>query len=635
MATTETITILKIDTGEAVKNVGDLKSNIKILKETLQTLEIGSREYQDTLDELKVNQNALKDAMYATSSSMEDVTKAASGANVVFDENNKLIKDETVSYNAYVHAMASLKEEFRSTADAVKRAKLADAISQVNDELKEMDAAQGNFQRNVGNYEGALKSWAGGIDAMDKGLKMANGSMRDLKGGVEAFAKSPAIASFALIVSVVMKLADSLKENETAMAALKKGMEALKPVTDFIAGIVEKLASFLADIIGKVSEFVTSNGLFQKIISGVTGVGNAIFQFITAPLQGVFAAIKVFKEKGIKGIKEAAQAFGQEMKQGVSFKQNFNAGAAAADAMISGMGSRKKEAKTAGKTIAKEVKEGVREELLDIDKLLAEIDKTIAGLDADFDRVQENINKKAEQSESYRLSRMKEQNKERLALLEQFYSDALDRGDLEKALEYDTEIADLRVEIAKKEAEEKAKIEEEYQKARVAAVQSSIDATTALLGTIADLYEADEAGAKRNAGKIKALRIASAIIDTISGAVGAFTQASKTYPPPYGQIIGAASAATVTAAGMANIAKMRSTATDGSGTGASVSASDVSAVTQAPSLTTQVSSFRTVTSASEEDRLNAMYGDQRVVLVMSDLELREGQRKVQVAEASF
>lgn len=635
MATTETVTILRIDTQQPVKSIGDLKTNVKLLKDSLNGLEIGTREYQDTLDELKVNQNALKDAMYATSSSMEDVTKAATNANVVFDDQGKLVKDATVSYNAYVHAMASLKEEFRSTGDAVKRASLADKINQINDQLKGMDAAQGNFQRNVGNYEGALKSWAGGLDALDKGLKSAQGGIHGMKDGVEAFAKSPAVATFAILVSVAMKLADAMKENETVTNALKKGMEALRPVMDFISNIVEGLAEFLADVIGKVSEFVASNGLFPKIVKGVMGVGNAIVQFITTPVRGVIAAIKVFQEQGIKGIRNAAKAFGNEMKTGVSFKSNYEAGAAAADAMMDGMASRKKKAKDTGKAVAKEVKNGISEELLDVDKLIADLDKAMEAVYTNMDLVEENANQKAEKAEAYRLSRIKEDNEARLAALEEFYNAALERGDLEKALEYDTQLADLRVEIAKKEAEEKAKIEEQYQQARIASVQSAIDTTVSLLSTMADLYEGDEKAAKKNAKKIKALRIASALIDTISGAVGAFTQASKTYPPPYGQIIGAASAATVTAAGIANIAKMKSVQEDATTDSVSTASASTPAVVQAPELTTQVSQVRTVTSASEEDRLNAMTYDRRVVLVTSDLELKQDQQRVQVAEASF
>lgn len=637
MATTETVTILRIDTQQPVKSIGDLKENVKLLKDSLNGLEIGTREYQDTLDELKVNQNALKDAMYATSASMEDVTKAATNANVVFDDQGNLIKDATVSYNSYVHAMASLKEEFRSTGDSAKRADLANKIIQINEQLKEMDKAQGNFQRNVGNYEGALKSWSGGLDALDKGLKSAQGGIHGMKDGVEAFAKSPAVATFAILVSVAMKLADAMKENETVTAALKKGMEALKPVMDFISNIVEGLAEFLADVIGKVSEFVASNGLFPKIVKGVMGVGNAIVQFITTPIRGIIAAIKVFQEEGIKGIRNAAKAFGNEMKTGVSFKSNYEAGAAAADAMMDGMASRKKKAKDTGKAVAKEVKNGISEELLDVDKLIADLDKAMEAVYTNMDLVEENANQKAEKAEAYRLSRIKEDNAARLALLEEFYNDALERGDLEKAMEYDQQIADLRYKIAKEEADKEAELILKKENSRKAAMQSTIDFTAGMLSQIADMYEANDKSAKKNAKKIKALRIASALIDTISGAVGAFMRASETYVAPYGQIIGAAAAATVTAAGMANIAKMRSTPEeDASGSSApSVSSASTPAVVQAPELTTQVSQVRTVTSASEEDRLNAMTYDRRVVLVTSDLELKQNQQRVQVAEASF
>ena len=639
MAVTENITILKIGTQEAVQNIGDLRKNVQILKKSLEDLDIGSREYQDTLDELKVNQNALKDAMYATSSSMDDVAKSASGANVIFDEQGKLVKDATVSYNSYVHAMAALKEEFRSTGDAVRRADLADKINQINDQLKGMDAAQGNFQRNVGNYEGALKGWANGLDAMDKGLKAATGGVNGLKGGVEAFAKSPAIASFTILVSVAMKLAEALKENDTAMAAVKKATAALQPVMDFFGGVLETIAGVLADVIGKVSEFVSSNGLFQKIIGGVVGVGNAIFKFITAPVRGVIAAIKVFQDEGIKGIRNAAKAFGDEMKGGVAFRSNFEGGQAAADAMISGMSSRKAPAKEAGKTIAKEVKDGVKEELdLGLDEIIAGAEKSMEDLFKDMDRMDADRLKREADSESIRLGRLKQSNEERLAMLQEFYDAALERGDLSKALEYDTKIADLRVEITEKEIEERKKKEEEYERTRTAVLMASFDTTASILGSLADLYEADDEGQKKNAKKIKALRIATATIDTISGAIGAYMQASKAYTPPWGQIIGAAAAATVTAAGLANIKKIRSTNTDGGGSSADVSAPSTTgtpAVVAAPALTTQVSNVRSVTSASEEDRLNAMASDQRVVLVMSDLEVKQDQVRTQVAESSF
>ena len=650
----ETITILKVGTEEAVKNINDLRNNIKTLKENLEDLEIGTQEYKDTLDELKVNQNALKDVMYATSSSMDDVAKAATGT--------------ADSYNSLVHRMAALKEDFRSTEDAARRADLGGQIKAINDQLKDMDALQGNFQRNVGNYANSIKDAFGdmsvNVDVFRKGLGAAGGGLKGMKDGLEGIAKSPAIATFGILVSLALKLADELKGNETAMAALKKAMAALQPVMDFLSGIIDKLAGYLADVIAKVTEFVSSNGLIEKVINGVMGVGNAILQFVIAPFKGVVAAIKVFKEQGIKGLGDAAKAFGAEMKSGVSFKQNFQAGQAVADTFISGAKSKKKEVKDAGKDLGKDAKDGFLEE---IDKIGEELDKQMEADLAAMLKAEEEANKAAVKKADERLKALdkatdhqlelnnilvenesdrankeyqiqEEANKKKLSLLEQFMEDALDRNDLDAYLAYDQERADLQVEIETNALREKKRIREQdlkdaekKAKAQKDLLKGVASSTSSILGSIADLYESDEKNSEKNANRIKNLRIAAATIDTISGAIGAFMQASETIPPPYGQIVGAAAAAAVTASGLAEIAKLKSTKVSGSST----SSPSNPAVTSAPTLTTEVANVRSVTSSSEEDRLNQMASDQRVYILASDIEASQNQIKTQVAESSF
>ena len=581
----ETITILRVGTEEAVKNINDLRSNIKTLKENLSELEIGTEEYQNTLDELKVNQNALKDAMYATSSSMEDVAKSATGA--------------SESYNSLVHRMASLKEEFRATNDAVRRADLGNQIKAVNQQLKDLDALQGNFQRNVGNYAGSIKDAFGdmskNVDVFRKSLGAAGGGLNGMKDGLEGISKSPAIATFGILVSIALKLADELKDNETAMAALKKAMAALQPVMDFLSGIIEKLAGYLADVIGKVVEFVTSNGLIDKVIKGVMGVGNAILQYVIAPFKGVIAAIKVFKEQGVKGLGDAARAFKDEIKSGVSFKQNFQAGQAVAETFIAGAKSKKKDVQAVGKEVADSFKEELK--LEDWEKALAEGDKKIA------------------EEKKARLEMQKSLDAEIQAEV-----DATNEAIMES---YDEMIA--------KEEEERKKAEK-MAKAKITTLQAVAGATSSILGSIADMYESDGEQSEKSAKKIKALRIASATIDTISGAIGAYMQAVATIPPPWGIIAGAANAAAVTAAGIAQIAQIKNTEVSRNGGGTSVSSPAIAA---APTLTTQVSNVRTVTSASEEDRLNQMAQDQRVYILSSDIEASQNQIKTQVAESSF
>ena len=652
----ETIQIIRIDTGEAVKSVNDLRENVKILKERLGDLEIGTTEYQDTLEELKVNQAAVKDAMYATTASMDDLSKSATGT--------------SNSYNSLVHRMASLKEELRATDVSTEQGKqrfkeLAAQINEVNDNLKDMDALQGNFQRNVGNYPGLMKTFSGSLDALDKGLKATAGGVGGLKDGFDALAVNPAFTILGIVVDLFGSLANTLKEDETSMAAVNKAGVSLEPVFKFLKGILEKVVNIVADLITKVSAFVQSNGLIPRIIDGVVGVGNAIFKFVVAPFKGVVEAIKVFKEQGVRGLGDAAKAFANEMKTGVAFKSNYQAGESIVDAITAGIKDKKKDVSAAGKDVIKPLKDGIDMEL---DKMIQDLDKEMDKMIQELDKEQEDANKIANSIAQGRLANLdkaaKHQlelndilveddrekaekayqiqlsaNERRLAALEQFAQDALERGDLDAYLEYEQEAADLEVEIETNALREKKRLREqdakdakEKAKQQMEVMQSVASATSGILGSIADMYESDEKNSEKNANKIKGLRIASATIDTISGAIGAFMQAVQTIPPPMGAIIGGIQAAAVTAAGIAQIAKIKSTKVSGS---ASNSAPTAPAVTSAPVRTMDIQQVRSVTSASEEDRLNQMASDQRVVLVMSDLEVKQNQSRVQVAEASF
>ena len=652
----ETIQIIRIETGEAVKSVNDLRENVKILKDRLGDLEIGTTEYQDTLEELKVNQAAVKDAMYATTASMDELAKSATGT--------------SNSYNALVHRMAALKEELRATDVSTEQGKqrfkeLAAQINEVNDTLKDMDALQGNFQRNVGNYPGLMKTFSGSLDALDKGLKATSGGVGGLKEGFDALAVNPVFAILGIVVTLFKSLADTLKEDETTMAAVNKAGVSLEPIFKFLKGILEKVVTIVTDLITRVSSFVQSNGLIPKIIDGVVGVGNAILKFVIAPFKGIVEAIKVFKEQGVRGLGDAAKAFANEMKTGISFKSNYQAGESIVDAITAGIKDKKKDVSAAGKDVIKPLKDGIDMEL---DKMIQELDKELEQDIARMLKEQEDANKIANSIAQGRLANLdkaaKHQlelndilveddrekaekayqiqlsaNERRLAALEQFAQDALERGDLDAYLEYEQEAADLEVEIETNALREKKRLREqdakdakEKAKQQMEVMQSVASATSGILGSIADMYESDEKNSEKNANKIKGLRIASATIDTISGAIGAFMQAVQTIPPPLGAIVGGVQAAAVTAAGIAQIAKIKSTKVSGS---ASNSAPTAPAVTSAPVRTIDIQQVRSVTSASEEDRLNQMASDQRVVLVMSDLEVKQNQSRVQVAEASF
>lgn len=651
----ETITILRVDTGEAVTSVQDLKDNIKALKDVVAQAEIGSEEYQKALNELRVNQNALKDAMYATSASMEDVAKSATGA--------------SESYNSLVHRMAALKEEFRSTGDAARRMELGAQIKEVNDQLKEMDALQGNFQRNVGNYAGSLKSVIQDIPSF---AGPARKGLDDINKSMGLISKNPLMGIITLLFPLIMKITDGLKDNKTALDAIDKAMKALQPVFNVVTKTVETLAGWISKAVDWFVKLLDQNKeTFASIVSGAVGVGNAILQYLLTPIRTVVEAAKglgnIFKDiftGNWSKIKEDAEtAFGgikDAIGKGFDFKQNFAAGKEAGQKFVDGLLTMKPKAKDAGKAVGASVREGVADEL---DKMAEDVDKAMDRVFADWQKAEEERNKMAEAQERRRLEAIAreeevgkrvngimiedakdlaeaqyqtqlEANEKRLAALRQFSQDALERGDIDKWLEYEQQAADLSVDIELDRAEREKAIRaqelaemKKVQEQKVSAMQSLASATGNILGALADMMESSAEGDKKAANKVKGLRIASATIDMLQGAVTAYSSA-QTLGVPLGPIVGAANAAAVTAMGIANIQKIRSTQVGGSGTTAAPTVS-------APRVDVGPAQTTVIRGANEEDRLNRMAADQRVYILQSDIEAAGHTSKVQVAEASF
>ena len=660
----ETITILKVGTEEAVKSVGDLKNNIKILKEQLSDLEIGTTKYQDTLSELKVNQNALKDAMYATTSSMDQLTEAATGTGE--------------SYNALVHRMAAYKEELRtvdtSTEEGMQRFKeLAASVNDVNDKLKELDALQGNYQRNVGNYKSALD----GLHDVVKDLPPSMGAVKkagdQLDKSFKLMATNPIIGTVTLLAPLINKIADGLKDNEKATQALNKAMKALEPVMQFFEGILDKIADALSWCVDQLIELANkSDGTFNKIVSGVTGVGNAVINFLVTPFRIAIEAgkglVNVLKDifsgnwkQAGESAKNALAGISGAIDKGFAFKQNFEAGQVAADAFVSGLSSRRKKAKDGGKAIAQEVKDGFDEIIID---MAADMDKAAAALDkAEADmlkaalrhekerleaidkaaKYQQDVNaatvdderKRAE--ESYRIA--VEGNQRKLAALREFQQAAVQRGDLSAYLDYEQQVADLEVQIEVEAMNERARIRrqdiadaEKAAQAKAKIMQAYASGVGDILGAIADLYDASADDDKRAFENSKRFQIAETWVNTLSGMASAIwaTWNDKTIPSAIAKAaLAATNAAGVLASGIATTAKIRSTQFGGGGVGTAAIAA------AAPSVATSLPQVLQAQTASDVDRLNRAAEPSRVYILQSDIEAAGRAQKVRVAESTF
>lgn len=208
--------------------------------------------------------------------------------------------------------------------------------------------------------------------------------------------------------------------------------------------------------------------------------------------------------------------------------------------------------------------------------------------------------------------------------------------DEEERLQIEQDIADAEIQIQenaylKQKAirDKNYKDEQEKQQGRVALLQASMQATSQILNSIADMYEADGEVNEEEAKKIKNLRMASAYIETLQGAVTAYASA-QSIPPPAGPIIGGINAAAVVAMGLANIAKIRNTDVSTSSSGGGGAAVMPQASTYTSELPVQYN--RSITGMSEIEQLNR---DTRVVLVESDVFAAIEKNRVRISESEF
>lgn len=204
-------------------------------------------------------------------------------------------------------------------------------------------------------------------------------------------------------------------------------------------------------------------------------------------------------------------------------------------------------------------------------------------------------------------------------------------------LELQRQIADMEVDIVIeknkriKEEDKKALTDKQEMWSRAAEITAFIGSmTTGILDDIANSMEVTNA---KEFKRQQDLQVASATINMIAGAAGAFMQAMATYPAPIGAAVGAVMSAVALTTGAMQIRKIKQQKYKG---GSSVpSTSSAPAAVAAPNIETQLPTVRTLTGAKEEERLNRMASPVRAYIVDSDLQAKERERDVIEEETSF
>ena len=639
--------IITVDTGDSNTTLKEYRQQIDNIKESMSSLDSTTEEYQSQAQELKDAQDRLNNVLKEGG----DVAAHAEG-----------------SYNQLEATMAELKAQWKATGDEAERADLGKKILDINNQLKDLDASTGDFSRSIGDYAGAFEeafnTCLDGMSSLDGPLGELGGNVKDLVplikatsqaatkglGGVRKALLSTGVGALVVSVGLLVSHWDDFRK---------------------LVGISDEQMAAFKD---------TAVNTLKNIISGVVGVGNVIVQSLLTPIRTVIEAFKglgnvvrdVFTGD-FKSIKEdAANAISgitSTIRDGFSFKDNYNTGVEVAEGIFAGINSRLKEAEAVGEAVSEAVDTGATNKATDKADNSQPTDEA-----EEIDNETVKILERLSQRGKSKLDLLKEQYEKERALLIQHNLDtsALDAEFAERSAEIEAEMsAELdgvlerlrqsslsRWDIEREELETKYQyerdllvaagedttaLEQYYSEQRIKINEDEAAEKRALMAQNANLMISSTAGlfgalsqlSEEGSEQQKAFAIMETILNTLTAIMGIWAGYSKF--TAFGVAAAIAQTATVTALGAATIAKMKAVTKDSAG---STSVSGLTAGVSAPSAGGSNLTMTSVNPLLDEqadlNRLNAASAGndrmQNVRVYVVDQDIRDANVRAQVVE---
>lgn len=232
----------------------------------------------------------------------------------------------------------------------------------------------------------------------------------------------------------------------------------------------------------------------------------------------------------------------------------------------------------------------------------------------------------------------------KLAKIKELHQQAVDTGDYTSQVLLAQEIADQELAVEEAKYAEEERMRQANLAAEEAAAQKRIEITNKVASALSaagsvtqGILEITQAAAEKDgeitekeAKKIKGMQIAVATMNMLAGITAAISGAFTTKTGPWDIALAAVQAASIAAAGTANIMKIKNTDLAGSvpsGAQAAVTPNSNIFGTDLP-----MSYVRNVTTASEVDALNQ---DTRVYILESDIQASNKKVSVRESESSF
>lgn len=337
MAQTEIKKVISIDTKSSNKSINSLKKDIDALTNSLNDLEIGTKEYNETLSLLgkrqsefnKINEQIARSSR-TTAQRFESVAKistglasgygAATAAITLFgkeseDLNKVMVKlQSTIALVQGVGGIKDLIEELPALGNWFK--KLVDYITPFNTgldnaakNLNNIDAAKLN---NIGTSVGNVGTELGNISKVVKDLEGAN---INFKGGmIQGVMGTPAEISatnksVSNIIPIVGKFNDTVKNSANSMKVTSEELERLKRNSPAIAAALNKQADAAKGLADGTSQAAKATTAFSKATTALKTIGNVTVWIALATAIGLAINKVIDYVSSIKSAEKEAAEF--------------------------------------------------------------------------------------------------------------------------------------------------------------------------------------------------------------------------------------------------------------------------------------------------------------------------------------
>lgn len=641
MATTK-VSVFKLETADAQKSVGDLRKELKELRNTLLNTEKGTDDYTEALRRAGDIQRELNEQSKEVNASAMDFGQVAGNV-------TKAVGGMVAGFQAAKAVMNLFGVENEEVIKSLQKMQSLMALTQ------------------------SFSGISSGIDA----FKKLSTAIQVATGATSAWGKALISTGIGAIVVALGYLIANFED-------ISKWLDEITGETDFLGKLSDK-------VVGGLS------ASWVALKEGIMGVGKAIVTYVTTPFKSIISAISAISDTE-GSMFDKLKAGGEALKDtfvdewtevGDTFKQ---IGEDAANAYNDTVENKQKErlkkqadaekeaaekafeewAKNENKRLDIELernkrnnqgKEAVERELeienqrlktlkagsLEYEKQLTKISNLKQQIQDIADKEAEAADKQKERDDEEAKKRQEDINKRRESLFKQYGGEkSLEQQEIEdiqalsKALEdgvinyeeYEklkAKAHDKYSKIRQEQAEEEARFELET-------YLNLANGFSSLLTTLADSMDENN---KEQFEAAKAFNISAAIINTITGAIGAYTGAASNaginaiplVGPALAQAMGITNAATVVAGGIAQIVQLSQTkfgqkTLNAQSISATPSRSAVSSI-QAPIQYTQ-----DVQGANIESSISRL-GSQKVYVTETDITNTQNKVKVTEDEARF